>query len=229
MIKIRLPLLFAFVFLNATAQNQNLSSKGIESLKIEFDSINDKKYEISPKEFSKLGYHFINKLDSIKKRIKQVKKKKNLKKEKIKVNLQEINDIKADMMLDMMIYAEGIKDNIDSINYYRNEVSLITNNKRIRGRSHGIAAHVLYKEQKFAKSINQYKEVLQILGFPENKDLRPFQITVLVNLISSLIDLNIVEIAEKNYKRLEETILDMPDDERYKNFIELFKIEKTLI
>ena len=229
MIKIRLPLLFAFVFLNATAQNQNLSSKGIESLKIEFDSINDKKYEISPKEFSKLGYHFINKLDSIKKRIKQVKKKKNLKKEKIKVNLQEINDIKADMMLDMMIYAEGIKDNIDSINYYRNEVSLITNNKRIRGRSHGIAAHVLYKEQKFAKSINQYKEVLQILGFPENKDLRPFQITVLVNLISSLIDLNIVEIAEKNYKRLEETILDMPDDERYKNFIELLKIEKTLI
>ena len=52
MIKLKLSLLFAFVFLNATAQNQNLNSKVIESLKIEFDSIDDKVYEISPKEFS---------------------------------------------------------------------------------------------------------------------------------------------------------------------------------
>jgi len=77
MIKLKLSLLFAFVFLNATAQNQNLNSKVIESLKIEFDSIDDKVYEISPKEFSELAHHFINKLDSIIKRIKQVKKKKN--------------------------------------------------------------------------------------------------------------------------------------------------------
>ena len=77
MIKLKLSLLFAFVFLNATAQNQNLNSKVIESLKIEFDSIDDKLYEISPKEFSELGHHFINKLDSITKRIKQIKKKKN--------------------------------------------------------------------------------------------------------------------------------------------------------
>ena len=120
MIKIRLTLLFAFVFLNATAQNQNLSSKGIETLKIEFRSIYDKRYELSPKEFSKLGYHFINKLDSIKKRIKQVKKKKILKKEKIKVDLQEIYKLKAKTYLEMMHYAHGVKDNTDSIDYYRN-------------------------------------------------------------------------------------------------------------
>ena len=229
MIKLKLSLLLAFVILNATAQNQNLNSKVLESLKIEFDSIDDKVYEISPKEFSELAHHFINKLDSITKRIKQVKKKKNLNKEKIKVDLQEIHDIKADIMLDIMIYGEGVKDNIDSIDYYRNKISSITNVTRIRGRSHGVTAHLLYKQQNFAKSINQYKEVLVILGFPENKDLREYQIPALVNLISRLLDLNIIEIAEKNYKRLYETIMDMPDHERYKNYIELLKIEESII
>ena len=219
MIKLKLSLLLAFVILNATAQNQNLNSKVTQSLKIEFDSIYDKMYEVSHKEFSELGHHFMNKLDSITKRIKQVKKKKNLNKEKIKVDLQEIHDIKADIMLDIMIYGEGVKDNIDSIDYYRNKISSITNDVRIRGRSHGVTAHLLYKQQNFAKSINQYKEVLVILGFPENKDLREYQISALVNLISRLLDLNIIEIAEKNYKRLYETIMDMPDHERYKNYI----------
>ena len=229
MIKLKLSLLFAFVFLNATAQNQNLNSKVIESLKIEFDSIYDKMYEVSPKEFSELGHHFMNKLDSITKRIKQVKKKKNLKKEKIKVDLQKIQDIKANVMLCMMIYGYGIKDNIDSINYYRNKISLITNVKKTRGKSHGVTAHFLYKKQNFAKSINQYSKALEILGFPENKDLREYQISVLVNLISRLLDLNIIEIAEKNYKRLYETIMDMSDHKRYKNYIELLKIEESII
>ena len=229
MIKLKLSLLLAFVILNATAQNQNLNSKVLESLNINFDSINDKMYEVSPKEFSELAHHFINKLDSITKRIIQVKKKKNLKKKNFRFNLQKIQDIKANMMLSMMIYGDGIKDNIDSINYYRNKILLITNVKKIRGRSHGVTAHLLYKKQNFAKSINQYKEVLVILWFPENKDLREYQIPALVNLISRLLDLNIIEIAEKNYKRLYETIMDMPDHERYKNYIELLKIEESII
>ena len=85
MIKLKLSLLFAFVFLNATAQNQNLNSKVTESLKIEFDSIYDKTLEVSPKEFSELAHHFINKLDSITKRIKQVKKKKKPKEKKFRI------------------------------------------------------------------------------------------------------------------------------------------------
>ena len=229
MIKLKLSLLFAFVILNATAQNQNLNSKVLESLNINFDSIFDKMYEVSPKEFSELAHHFINKLDSITKRIKQVKKKKNLKKKGLEFDPQKIQDIKAKVMLCMMIYGYGIKDNIDSINYYRNKISLITNVKKIRGRSHGVTAHFLYKKQKFTKSINQYSKALEVLGFPENKDLREYQISVLVNLISRLLDLNIIEIAEKNYKRLYETIMDMSDHKRYKNYIELLKIEESII
>ena len=229
MIKLKLSLLFAFVFLNATAQNQNLNSKVTESLKIEFDSIYDKTLEVSPKEFSELAHHFINKLDSITKRIKQVKKKKNLKKKSLEFDLQKIQDIKADMMLQMMIYGDGVKDNIDSINYYNNKISLITNVKRISGKSYGVTAHLLYRKKNFTKSINQYSKALEILGFPENKDLREYQISVLVNLISRLLDLHIIEIAEKNYKRLYETIMDMSDHKRYKNYIELLKIEESII
>ena len=133
------------------------------------------------------------------------------------------------MMLEMMLYGDGVKDNIDSIDYYRNKISSITNVQTIRGRSHGITAHLLYKENNFTKSINQYNKALEILGFPENKDLREYQISVLVNLISRLLDLNIIEIAEKNYKRLYETIMDMSDHKRYKNYIELLKIEESII
>ena len=85
------------------------------------------------------------------------------------------------------------------------------------------------EKQNFTKSINQYSKALEILGFPENKDLREYQISVLVNLISRLLDLHIIEIAEKNYKRLYETIMDMSDHKRYKNYIELLKIEESII
>ena len=77
MIKIRLVLLFAFIFLNTTAQNPY--SQGIESLKIIRDNINIKVYEESPEEYSKLVDQFKKKLDSIIERNKQIKKKKNIK------------------------------------------------------------------------------------------------------------------------------------------------------
>ena len=51
----------------------------------------------------------------------------------------------------------------------------------------------------------------------------------MVNLISRLLDLHIIEIAEKNYKRLYETIMDMSDHKRYKNYKALLKIEKSYI
>ena len=229
MIKIRLTLLFAFVFLNATAQNQNLSSKGTETLKIEFRSFYDKKYEISPKEFSKLGYHFINKLDSIIKRIKQVKKKKNLKKEKIKVDLQKIYRLKAKTYLGMMHHAHGVKDNTDSIDYYRNEIVSMTNDQILRARSHSYSARKYYEFDSYKKSIEQYNKALQILEFPKNKDHRPIQIQVLVNLNASLLKFEIIDLVEKNYTKLEETILDMSSHKRYKNYKELLKIEKANI
>mgnify|MGYP000734049845 CR=1 FL=1 len=71
--KLRLFLLFVFVFLNTTAQNPN--SQVIESLKIVSDSITNIKKEISREEFSKLGYQFIKKLDSIIKRNKNINNK----------------------------------------------------------------------------------------------------------------------------------------------------------
>ena len=73
--KLRLFLLFVFVFLNTTAQNPN--SHVIESLKIVSDSITNIKKEISREEFSKLGYQFIKKLDSIIKRNKNINNNSN--------------------------------------------------------------------------------------------------------------------------------------------------------
>ena len=225
--KLRLFLLCFFIFLNTTAQN--LNSQVIESLKITGDNIENKMREVSPEEFNELTYRFINKLDSIIKRNKQLKKKKNLKRGIIKFDLQEIRELKAKAMLNLMSYGFGICKNLDSINHYRNEILSNTEDKVLRSQSHGFTGYTYYTLDNYTKSIEHYNKALQILEFPENKKLRPFQIRVLVNLNSSLFDLNIIEIAEKNYNRLEETIQDMSSHKRYKNYIELLKIEKSNI
>ena len=217
MMKFKLFLLCFFIFLNNTAQN--LNSQILESLKITGDNIENKMREVSPEEFNELSYRFINKLDSIIKRNKQLKKKKNLKRGIIKFDLQEIRELKAKAMLNLMSYGFGIRKNLDSINHYRNEILSNTEDKTIRSKSHGYTGYAHYTLDNYTESIEHYNKALQILEFPENKELRQYQIKVLVNLNSNLTDLNIIENVEKNFNRLEETIQDMSSHERYKNYI----------
>ena len=101
----------------------------------------------------------------------------------------------------MMHHASGVRDNTDSIDYYRNEILSITNDQTLRARSHGYSAYVYYKLNRLTKSIEHYNKALQILEFPESKNNRPFQIRVLVNLNASLLELEIIDIAEKNYAK----------------------------
>ena len=227
MIKLKLSLLFAFIFLNATAQNSE--SQILDTLNNSLDNIYKKIYKASPEEFSIATHQFLNKLNSIEKSYIQAQKKKNLKRKDFDFKLEEIYELKAKTYLEMMHHASGVRDNKDSIDYYRNEILSITNDQTLRARSHGYSAYVFYKLNRLTKSTEHYNKALQILEFPENKNNRPFQISVLVNLNTSLLDLNIIEIAEKNYKRLYETIMDMSDHKRYKNFKALLKIEKSYI
>ena len=227
MIKLKLSLLFAFVFLNATAQNSE--SQILDTLNNSLHNIYKKLYKVSPEEFSIATHQFLNKLDSIEKSHIQAQKKKNLKRKGLEFELQEIYELKAKTYLEMMHHAHGVRDNTDSIDYYRNEILSITNDQTLRARSHGYSAYVFYKLYRLTKSIEHYNKALQILEFPESKNNRPIQIRVLVNLNTSLLDLNIIEIAEKNYKRLYETIMDMSDHKRYKNYKALLKIEKSYI
>ena len=227
MIKLKLSLLFAFVFLNATAQNSE--SQILDTLNNSLHNIYKKIYKVSPEEFSIATHQFLNKLNSIEKSYIQAQKKKNLKRKDFDFKLEEIYELKAKTYLEMMHHASGVRDNTDSIDYYRNEILSITNDQTLRARSHGYSAYVFYKLNRLTKSIEHYNKALQILEFPESKNNRPFQISVLVNLNTSLLDLNIIEIAEKNYKRLYETIMDMSDHKRYKNFKALLKIEKSYI
>lgn len=225
--KFKLFLLCFFIFLGTTAQN--FRSQILDSLNISQQNINKQIYKIAPKEFSKLTQQHLNKLNSIEKRYKQSQKKKNLKKIAFNFDLQEIYDLKAETYLKMMYYAHGVRNNLDSINYYRNKILSITNNQILRARSHGYTGYSYYKFNNYAKSIEHYNKALQILEFPKNKDYRPIQIRVLVNLNSSLLRLKIINQAEKNYAKLEETILDMSSHKRYKNYKELLKIEKAFI
>jgi len=227
MIRLKLSLLFAFVFLNATAQNSE--SQILDTLNNSLHNIYKKIYKVSPEEFSIATHQFLNKLDSIEKSHIQAQKKKNLKRKGLEFELQEIYELKAKTYLEMMHHAHGVRDNTDSIDYYRNEILSITNDQTLRARSHGYSAYVFYKLYRLTKSIEHYNKALQILEFPESKNNRPIQIRVLVNLNTSLLDLNIIEIAEKNYKRLYETIMDMSDHKRYKNYKALLKIEKSYI
>ncbi len=225
--KLRLFLLFVFVFLNTKAQNQNPNI--LDSLKITQKNIENLIHKVNPIEFSKLSHQFIKKLNSTVKRYKQTKKKKKLQKKKFEFDIQELYKLKAKNLLNMMYFGFGIKENKDSLDYYRNEVLSITNDKVLRSKSYGFSGWANYRLKNTAKSIEYYMEALQILEFPENKNFRPYQIRVILNLNTSLLELNIIDQVEKNYARLEETILDMSSDKRYKNFKELLKIEKAFI
>ena len=227
MIKLKLSLLFAFVFLNATAQNSE--SQILDTLNNSLDNIYKHIYKASPKEFSSLTHQFLNKLNSIEKSHIQAQKKKNLKRKDFDFKLEEIYELKAKTYLEMMHHASGVRDNTDSIDYYRNEILSITNDQTLRARSHGYSAFIHYTADEYTKSIEHYNKALQILEFPESKNNRPFQIRVLVNLNASLLELEIIDIAEKNYAKLEETILDMSSHKRYKNYKALLKIEKAYI
>ena len=227
MIKLKLSLLFAFVFLNATAQNSE--SQILDTLNNSLHNIYKKIYKVSPEEFSIATHQFLNKLNSIEKSYIQAQKKKNLKRKDFDFKLEEIYELKAKTYLEMMHHASGVRDNTDSIDYYRNEILSITNDQTLRARSHGYSAFIHYTADEYTKSIEHYNKALQILEFPESKNNRPFQIRVLVNLNASLLALEIIDLAEKNYAKLEETILDMSSHKRYKNYIALLKIEKAYI
>ena len=227
MIKLKLSLLFAFVFLNATAQNSE--SQILDTLNNSLHNIYKHIYKVSPEEFSIATHQFLNKLNSIEKSYIQAQKKKNLKRKDFDFKLEEIYELKAKTYLEMMHHASGVRDNTDSIDYYRNEILSITNDQTLRARSHGYSAYVFNKLNRLTESIEHYNKALQILEFPESKNNRPFQIRVLVNLNASLLELEIIDIAEKNYAKLEETILDMSSHKRYKNYKALLKIEKAYI
>ena len=227
MTRLKLSLLCLFVFLNLTAQNSK--SQTLDTLNNSLINIYKHIYKVSPKEFSKLAHQYLNKLNSIEKTYISAQKKKNLKKKGLEFELQEIYELKAKTYLEIMHHAHGVRNNTDSIDYYRNEILSITNDQKLKARSHGYSAYIYNTLDIFTKAIEHYNKALQILEFPENKDYRPFQISVLVNLNASLLKLEIIDQAEKHYAKLEETILDMSSHKRYKNFKALLKIEKAYI
>ena len=227
MTRFKLSLLCLFVFLNLTAQNSK--SQILDTLNNIYKDIYKDIYKAGPKEFSKLTHQYLNKLNSIEKTYISAQKKKNLKKKGLEFELQEIYELKAKTYLEMMHHAHGVRNNTDSIDYYINEILSITNEQKLKARSHGYSAYFYYGADEYTKSVEHYNKALQILEFPVNKDYRPIQIRVLVNLNASLLALEIIDIAEKNYAKLEETILDMSSHKRYKNYKELLKIEKAYI
>ena len=170
MIKIRLILLFVFVFLNGKAQNSK--SQILDTLNNSLQNIYKHIYKASPKEFSKLTHQYLNKLDSIEKSWISEQKKKNLKKKGLEFELQEIYELKAKTYLEMMHHAHGVNNNTDSIDYYRNEILSITNDQSLKARSHSYSAFIYYEADDYIKSIENYNKALQILEFPVNKDYK---------------------------------------------------------
>ena len=187
MMKFKLLLLCFFIFLNNTAQNPN--SQIIDTLNNSLENIYNQINKSDPKEFSKLTHLYLNNLNSIEKSYLKAQKKKNLKKKKFTFKLQEIYELKAKTYLEMMHHAFGIRNNTDSIDYYRNEILSITNDQVTKAKSHGYSAYSYYAFKNYEKSIEHYNKALQILEFPKNKELRPIQISVLVNLNACLLEL----------------------------------------
>ena len=225
MMKFKLLLLCFFIFLNTTAQNPN--SQILDSLKNIYIQNAKLHKKLNPKEYSLLFHNLLSKIDAELNHLSNNSKRKNLK--KTKNNLDEIKNLKALSILEIMLYGYNVRGNLDSINYYRQKIELLTNDNGVIGKSYGITAYTYRLQNNYLNAIKNYNKAIQFYKNSKDREIQYKQIHVLVNLNACLIATKNITIAKKNLKELEKTILRFPENPRFKNLKELIKIIQSEI
>ena len=229
MIKIRLTLLFAFVFLNATAQNQNPDCQVIDSLKNVITQIKKDLPKNKTKKASKQLHQLLKGIEYSEKRLEQLKKKKILKGKIINCDIQELTTLKIKAIFKLMLKGYNVKGNVDSIDYYRNKVQSLTSDKLSLAKSHGYSGYTHYLNDNHLKSIKHYFTAYSIIKGLKNDENKVYKYKVLINLNLSLINLGETTFAEKNLKKIEEIIQSLKESKRYTSLLELIKIERAAV
>ena len=127
-----------------------------------------------------------------------------------------------------MVYG-NIKNNIDSIQLYKKKVSNITSDSLLIGQSYGKSAYTYLKNKMYSKAIIDYQIASTYFKNSKKSGSQNSQITNFINLINTHIVIGTLEQASITLKQLEQVIINLPNHPRFKNLMELVKIQKVKI
>lgn len=224
MIKIRL--FFLIFFAASTINAQKIEYVSIDSLNKIYNKNFKLSSKVSPESFSKLANNFLKLLNS--------QKYIHLSKNQKQHQFQQINDhermapLRVNTLLDLMLFGT-IKNNIDSVNYYQQKISLLTNNLGLLGESFGITAFTYQNNNLFAEAIKNFVKASDTYRSSTIKETQYKEIFSLVNLTNCLLELGSVEQATITNIKLQKIISDFKAHPRSKNLKELIKVQQARI
>lgn len=224
MIKIRL--FFLIFFAASTINAQKIEYVSIDSLNKIYNKNFKLSSKVSPESFSKLANNFLKLLNS--------QKYIHLSKNQKQHQFQQINDhermapLRVNTLLDLMLFGT-IKNNIDSVNYYQQKISLLTNNLGLLGESFGITAFTYQNNNLFAEAIKNFVKASDTYRSSTIKETQYKEIFSLVNLTKCLLELGSVEQATITNIKLQKIISDFKAHPRSKNLKELIKVQQARI
>lgn len=136
--------------------------------------------------------------------------------------------LRVNTLLDLMLFGT-IKNNIDSVNYYQQKISLLTNNLGLLGESFGITAFTYQNNNLFAEAIKNFVKASDTYRSSNIKETQYKEIFSLVNLTNCLLELGSVEQATITNIKLQKIISDFKAHPRSKNLKELIKVQQARI
>ena len=224
MTKIKYFFIFLFFVYNANSQTEQLIN--VDSLqKIFYQNYKIKKY-ISPNEFTTTSQNFLKLLNSQRLIYKSLTNKKLL--QNNEYDIDTLNFFQAKTYLDLMVYG-NIKNNIDSIQLYKKKVSNITSDSLLIGQSYGTSAYTYLKNKMYSKAIIDYQIASTYFKNSKKSGSQNSQITNFINLINTHIVIGTLEQASITLNQLNQVIINLPNHPRFKNLMELVKIQKVKI
>ena len=224
MTKIKYFFIFLFFVYNANSQTKQLIS--VDSLqKIFYQNYKIKK-NISPNEFTITSQNFLKLLNSQRLIYKSLTNKKLL--QNNEYDIDTLNFFQAKTYIDLMVYG-NIKNNIDSIQLYKKKVSNVTSDSLLIGQSYGTSAYTYLKNKMYSKAIIDYQIASTYFKNSKKSGSQNSEITNFINLINTHIVIGTLEQASITLNQLNQVIINLPNHPRFKNLMELVKIQKVKI
>ena len=224
MTKIKYLFIFLFFVYNANSQTEQLIS--VDSIKKKFYQNFKIKKNISPNEFTVNSQIFLKLLNSQRLIYKSLTNKKLLRNNEY--DIDTLNFFQAKTYIDLMVYG-NIKNNIDSIQLYKKKVSNITSDSLLIGQSYGTSAYTYLKNKMYSKAIIDYQIASTYFKNSKKSGSQNSEITNFINLINTHIVIGTLEQASITLNQLNQVIINLPNHPRFKNLMELVKIQKVKI
>ena len=195
-----------------TEKAENTKYVSLDSLKVILVYNSDKlKGRLSSKAASKIIYPFL----------KVLKNQKKIHSQRNSKDKEGINLIQIETILDLIRYVHAQNRSIDSTFYYHKKITELTNDPKILADSYGRLGYAYSLNNMKVKAINYYEKGLNIKRKFKNKEKL---ISLLVNIINHLIELESYEHAKHHIIELTQAIESNPESNIYENRKQLVKI-----